>query len=1261
MVTQAEIDIVIDAKNKAQAEITRLKSQLASVSKETAAAGKAMASASSSSSGFASSLKSVASAANPVSAAMRSVTGVVGAATKALGAIGLAGIGIQTVTGAVSGLGNALGFGLQNELEQVRASMNAFFKDSGKTEEALKMVRQEANATPFAFREMAVAMSSLLPAAKQSNTEIMNLVKTAEILAASNPFEGLEGASFSLREAMSGDFTSIIERFNLSRTTINKLKEEGVPNLEIVQKAMQEMGFDADLVAAKAQTLSGRWSTFNDTIDTLRLKLSEKLFEGANRGLDIMAEALNKNMPALERMATVIGEGIGTAISFAIDQIVRFAGAVQEHWGTISAIFATGWDIISAVAGPVFETLIAIIQTAASNIMSAWGPVSSTLIAVWDTIGPKVTAAGEAIITGLSVAQTWITETLLPKLGELSAGVWDTIGTAAGLAATAITDALQPVVDWVTENWPKVKETLSGTFDDLKAGAAPAIEELNRKLDELQTKINQLQDSDSGNFFDDLKRQISEIDFSPVSNAFAPLKAEGQLWVDFVQQDFGPAMSNLGRLAGAGGQAIMDMLPAWASLQDAAKVAGAGVIASMSASSAIMSSASATMRNALQILVDIANGDIPAAFGSAGRAIEAFAFFIPGARVAIELMKGTVDALTATVDALGRAASTAWGFVSNLASGISSAAGAAANALNPLGGVLDLLGKIGGAKGALDFVLPGSLPPLAQGFKDVGEQAQYGAGGLGMIANALDGVGQFQTTTLTTFARSTLALADYSNQLRSVNAALRDLNAKMRDLDLAQALDPENEALKEQIKALDLTIKAKENLASALEDSIAGWNAETFAIDGFVQALDTLNEAGPQALKIQEQFVKALTENDFSSGADLAKGTQKMIADAAQSLADAPELLAPIQALGEQVLAAFRAALEAPSEETINAAMALLANLTTAITDATTANAEALAAAGTLTADTFAKALAGEESKALLGSAGVSLMEALAEAMSGGGVKAIEKAADLTMRMQDELQKLPEFVRGRLGADFKMALDAFVASPTQETLDRLRPVIEQINQTIGLIPKNMENLAPSVVSEIQGIIQAFLDLGLSAEEAGQRIADVMQRAATDAKTAADSVKSATASAGGGGGGGGGGGNTSGLPGSQPLAPMSFANLVALGHAGNADPQVLAALVQAQNMIDDYYRTEQERLATQARQQEALRQLQLQASQAGGGKEVGAIMTELSAGVIGMDEAIRLLMQLLRDLLRNGVKATVAAGEVGMAARMFQTEYERGRW
>jgi len=182
---------------------------------------------------------------------------VLGGIGKTLGNLGRVAGGLAL--GGIAALGAGVvkfasdGLSLNNSMEKVTAQLNAFTKDGAKTADIIDMVRKRAAKTPFEFNEMAKAATALLPASKQAQTGLEGIIEQAEILAASNPAEGLEGAAFALKEAVSGDFTSIIERFNLPRQFINDLKKEGVPNLEIVRRAMKEMGLDVKSTRAFGQ------------------------------------------------------------------------------------------------------------------------------------------------------------------------------------------------------------------------------------------------------------------------------------------------------------------------------------------------------------------------------------------------------------------------------------------------------------------------------------------------------------------------------------------------------------------------------------------------------------------------------------------------------------------------------------------------------------------------------------------------------------------------------------------------------------------------------------------------------------------------------------------------------------------------------------------------------------------------------------------------------------------------------------------------
>jgi hypothetical protein len=301
--------------------------------------------------------------------AITSPIAAIGKLTSALGTIGLAAQGVEALTGAAKNLAGSLGVGLANELELTRARFMSFTKDAAKTDEILALVRKEADATPFAFNAMASAAASLQVSAKQANEPLLGLLRTSEVLAASNPAEGLQGAAFALKEAVSGDFTSVVERFDIPRTTIARLKAEGLPNLEIVRRAMKEMGLDMDLVSGLAQTTSGRFSTFQDSLDGLRVAAGKPILAALGDALDRLSALVDANRPALTAFAQVIGDVVAKGVSVAVDGFLRLVKAADG----LRPAFKLIGDTLTALAHGDMANFAAGLRTLAEQGIAALG------------------------------------------------------------------------------------------------------------------------------------------------------------------------------------------------------------------------------------------------------------------------------------------------------------------------------------------------------------------------------------------------------------------------------------------------------------------------------------------------------------------------------------------------------------------------------------------------------------------------------------------------------------------------------------------------------------------------------------------------------------------------------------------------------------------------------------------------------------------------------------------------------------------------
>jgi hypothetical protein len=373
------------------------------------------------------------------------IGGAVKGALGMLGGIGLAANGIETLIDGAGMLGTALGVGLAADFEDATAQLTAFTKSGDKATALMQRFQAEADATPFSSADIIGAGVSLLPVATQTGKDIMGLVKQAEVLAALNPAEGLGGAAFSLREAMSGDWQSIVERFNLPRSTINRLRQRIKDPMEVIRQTLATMGVDEGLVARMSETARGRLSTFGDAIASIRREAGTPILESAKTELERFAGILTQNKGTLGDAARGLGQAIG-----------RGMHGIGEFLGTI-------------------------LQTA-TNIAGAHGLglVQSALIAtelrIGELFGAQSARTFHDVTDTLRRGVQWLLDNA-PKLGAFMGKLFVGEGGQAGLIET-VAGALNQFVADLPGNIAKVGEFK----DQLVASFQAMVADLKRSL-----------------------------------------------------------------------------------------------------------------------------------------------------------------------------------------------------------------------------------------------------------------------------------------------------------------------------------------------------------------------------------------------------------------------------------------------------------------------------------------------------------------------------------------------------------------------------------------------------------------------------------------------------------------------------------------------------------------------------------------------------------------------------------------------------------
>ena len=284
----------------------------------------------------------------------------------AYAAIGLAQKGLNL---AKSFVGNTFGEGF--ELNKIQSQFQARLGSEEGGTALFDKVQEQAKKSAFGVSELAKNTASFLSVVnKESQLDGLNSI--AEKLALFDTTgQGLEGAGFSVKEALSGDIQSLAERFNMSKSLIRGMK-------------IDELGKSGDI--------DGFISQF------------EKLLEVQKMGDGAYEQMLKDPKVQLDMFISNMKTGFATASQSALASLTPLITRFNEWFSSESAtqffqMVSNGFQGIVNVGIAVWDVLSSIGSTIAEN----WGsiaPIVTGLITVIGLYGAALVAYN--IVQGIS-------------------------------------------------------------------------------------------------------------------------------------------------------------------------------------------------------------------------------------------------------------------------------------------------------------------------------------------------------------------------------------------------------------------------------------------------------------------------------------------------------------------------------------------------------------------------------------------------------------------------------------------------------------------------------------------------------------------------------------------------------------------------------------------------------------------------------------------------------------------------------------------
>lgn len=240
--------------------------------------------------------------------------------------VGLAVSGVGAVAGAMKD-GATIAVQYNAAIEQSEARLRGYGLTAAQIAQTQAIANKAVMDGRGTYRDTLAALADLTPLARTYKVRLDELLHTTQLLAATDPAQGFEGASIAIREALSGDFTSLQRRFEIPRAEIQKLKDEGVPNLEIVIRTLDKLGINDNLLAQQANTFTQRLAILKDEAARLLSEGFGPLNDfGADafKGLtDFLHDPATKQ--AVKEFASDLSKGLADLRAFGADPESRQA------------------------------------------------------------------------------------------------------------------------------------------------------------------------------------------------------------------------------------------------------------------------------------------------------------------------------------------------------------------------------------------------------------------------------------------------------------------------------------------------------------------------------------------------------------------------------------------------------------------------------------------------------------------------------------------------------------------------------------------------------------------------------------------------------------------------------------------------------------------------------------------------------------------------------------------------------------------------
>jgi len=385
-------------------------------------------------------------------ASISSMNGFKSATHGAIATVGTLTAGVLSAAGAYKTLQATVGEAMK--MEQSQVTIDAMFDNKKLSKQYQDMLNSFAIKSPVLDSSEMFANSKSFISQTKDVKQLEKIWNLTERLLAVDPKQGVEGSVMAMKELLSGDSQSMVERFEMPRKALNDIKNLPLDQqLSALDKLYNKMGMTNKLVTAMGSTSLGYITQIKEA---LSMKFRAVGFE-----------ALKSLKPIIVDIKNAVSDGVldgffnsmDRAFAFLGSEASKFANYIKTNWPTIKANFQSTQSLLQPV-GDALKWVYDKAKEAGDYIIQNWPAVQTTVLSL---------AAGFATLkAGLAIAGAISTLTKAWALYRAGA-------TAAALAQLGLNAAmLMSPTTWVIAGIAAligIGVVLYRNFDTIKAKA----------------------------------------------------------------------------------------------------------------------------------------------------------------------------------------------------------------------------------------------------------------------------------------------------------------------------------------------------------------------------------------------------------------------------------------------------------------------------------------------------------------------------------------------------------------------------------------------------------------------------------------------------------------------------------------------------------------------------------------------------------------------------------------------------------------------